>query len=106
MKKVFKTIFAVIAGMFISKTVNSKDLEINTRVLNIRYSLKANLEKNNESELLTYYKSINNNSNEVSEYNINDSETAMKWHNNPSWNQNWNNFWNQVSWRNWNKTRF
>ncbi len=104
MKKIFKPIFAIVAGMFISNTLNSKELEVNNRVMVIRKSISEQLKNNNDSELLTYYKSISEkNNNSKINLNLNDSETPMQWHNNPNWNKNWNNYWNQVTWRNWNK---
>ena len=98
MKIFFKSIFALVAGLFISNNATSKEVSINNRVLNIRKTLVDKKIDKSDSKVYSYYSS------KVNQEELNSTEDSMKWHNNPNWNQwNWNNFCNQVNWRNWNK---
>lgn len=105
MKQIFKSILTLITGIFISKSVNSKELEVNQRVESIRKALSGEQTKQDDSNLLTYYKTLKEeNDNIVENSEKRELGISMNWHNNPNWNQtSWNNYWNQVSWKNWNK---
>ena len=104
MKQIFKSILTLITGIFISKSVNSKELEVNQRVESIRKALSGEQTKQDDSNLLTYYKTLKEeNDNIVENSEKGEPDNSMQWRNNPNWNKNWSNYWNQVSWRNWNK---
>lgn len=95
MKKIFKTAFAIVSSLLITK-VNAMPNTIHNRVNRIRKTLneesKKELTDNKIKDIVAYLESDKKENND-----------NFQWRNNPNWSKNWSNYWNQQSWRNWNK---
>ena len=108
MKRIYKTVLALAASLFITKT-EAKISEVNNRVVRIRFALIQQVEskQNDKAEnLITYLQAKHD-----LDSSINSSVAWINWNNwlKSTWNNwsknslpNWNN-WLKSNWNNWMK---